>query len=94
MKKYLYFASALFVAMLVVLVGCDQENPVTLDGKGLSGDEYGQEGSDINFSWDPGGWQNAIILEAKYALSTRKDGTSSQTLVSGKYFGGDLGLCG
>lgn len=42
-------------------------------------------------AWNPSGWQNAILLEAKHALSRRNDGTSSQiaTIGTSRYYVGD-----
>ncbi len=93
-SKLLVFA---ILAVALVFVGCsqvdEQSNPVSYsnntDQPAAGGKDRGAQ--PIAASWDPSGWQNAIILEAKHALSTRNNGTSSVILYPGygAYYGGD-----
>jgi len=83
--------------MVMLFAGCSQvddqqTNPVTSVDNGSPETGGKDRGSvPMALSWDPSGWQNAIILEAKHALSTRNNGTSGVILYygGGAYYGGD-----
>ncbi len=84
----------LILGLCFVLSGCGEEQG------GISVLEPRIETPDgidnpTEMSWDPSGWQLAIILEAKHALSQRNNGTSSQILhYGGDFYGGDWDYVG
>ena len=105
-KKLFFFGMAVLVIALIAVISCDRNSPLDttpeLDIAKSSGatenpaveDPQGRE-PPVTESWNPSGWQNAIILEAKHALSQRNNGTSSQILnYSGSYYGGDWDYVG
>jgi hypothetical protein len=62
-----------------VLSGCGEEgaNPIVENGFGLQDSTFDHDSEGLaKRTWDPSGWQNAILRETKYALSTRMNGTS------------------
>jgi hypothetical protein len=90
-KRKLFILTVLFVVPLA-FAARDFHTPTGSEME-LSSDsiEKSEDSDDTLLSWNPSGWQLAILREAEYALSRRTNGTSAVILRygGGSYYGSD-----
>jgi len=91
-KLAIFMIACVLIVVFGMIQGCSEnENPVEpVEVTTDPAETHEPPVVALAAKWDPSGWQNAIILEAKHALSRRNNGTSGVILYSGgAYYGGD-----